>query len=71
MVKTSTIRFVLLLIGFLMIIGILLSDSGNTSKTIGTLLAIILIVMAIVITGPLKKHLGQTKEGTIHPSDFK
>ena len=71
MVKTSTIRFVLLLVGFLTMIGILLSGTGNTSKTIGTLLSIILIVIAIVITGPLKKHFEGTQEGTIHPSDFK
>ena len=69
MVKTSTVRFVLLLIGFLTLIGILLSETGNTSKTIGSLLAIILIVLAVVITGPLIKHFKETKQGTIDPNE--
>ncbi|KKL14712.1 hypothetical protein LCGC14_2512920 [marine sediment metagenome] len=67
MVKNSTIRFILLFVGVLVMIGILLSGTGNTSKTIGTLLAIILIGMAVVITGPLRKYFERTNEGTINP----
>lgn len=69
MVKNSTVRFVLLLIGFLVLIGILLSGTGNTSKTIGSLLAIILIVFAVVITGSLRKHFQETRQGNINPNE--
>ena len=69
MVKTSTVKIVLMAAGVLMMLGILLSGTGNTSKTIGTLLAIIFIVMVVVVTGPLRRYFEKTKQGTINPNE--
>lgn len=48
---------------------ILLSNTSNTAKSIGVILSIILIAMGVVITGPLKKHFEETREGTLRPPD--
>ena len=50
---------------------ILISDADKTAKGIGIFLSIILIALAIIITGPLKKYFEKITEGNVEsPSSF-
>ena len=69
MVKVTTIRSVLTGGGILVMMLILLSDSGTTAKGIGVIFSIILLGMGIAVTGPLKKYFEETREGTMRPPD--
>jgi len=69
MVKASVIRWILTAGGILIMLLILLSDSSTTAKSIGVILSIILIGVGVIITGPLKKHFEETREGTLRPPD--
>ena len=69
MVKVYTIRLILTGGGIFILMLILLSNTSSTAKGIGTILSIILIVMGVIITGPLKKHFEETREGTLRPPD--
>ena len=46
---------------------ILISDANKTAKGIGIFLSVILIALAIIITGPLRKYFEKTGEGTMRP----
>ncbi len=67
MVSASRIRWILTTAGLFIMTLILLSNTSTATKFIGVVLSIILISMGVVITGPLKKHFEETREGTLRP----
>ncbi len=67
MVKASTLRWILTTAGLVIMLLILLSNTSTTAKGLGVILSIILIGMGVIITGPLKKHFEETREGTLRP----
>ena len=69
MVSAFRIRWILTAGGLVILMLILLSKSSTTAKSIGMILSIILIVMGVIITGSLKQHFEETREGTLRPPD--
>lgn len=63
MVKSSTVRLVFMGIGMGIMMLILLSSSTATAKGIGIVLSIIFIMIAVMITGPMKSYFQETREG--------
>ena len=51
--------------GVIIMLAILLSNTGTATKGIGVLLSIMLIMMSFAATGPLKKHFEETRSGTM------
>ena len=70
MVKASSLRWILTASGLVVMMLILLSDASSSTKGIGVFLAILLISMGVVLTGPLMKYFEETREGTIDKDDF-
>ena len=70
-INDTVFRWILTLSGLLILILILLSKTSSIAKGIGALLGILLIALGVIITGPLKKHFYETREGTINPDQFR
>ncbi len=66
-IKESHVKFILIASGLVIMMLVLLSKVSTTSKSIGVILSLIVIVMGVVITGPLRKHFEETREGTMNP----
>ena len=71
MIKDTVFRWILTSSGLLILILILLSETSSIAKGIGALLGVLLIALGVIITGPLRKHFEETREGTIHPDQFR
>ena len=70
-IKDTVFRWILTLSGLLILILILLSKTSSIAKGIGALLGVLLIAFGVIMTGSLKKHFEETREGTMNPDQFR
>lgn len=69
MVKDTVLRWILMIFGLIILVLILLSDTSPFVKGFGVLFGIFIVAMGIILTGPLRRHFEQTREGTMNPED--